>query len=68
MFNQHLKASYFCHNFKFSYPYIFATQCSRTLVLQTMNSVLSNNLSLKYQRFKPSGFKDIEIQKFEFEV
>ena len=68
MFNQHLKASYFCHNFKFSCRYIFATQCRRTLLLQTINSVLSNNLSLKYQRFKPSGFKDIEIQQIKFEV
>ena len=33
---------------------------------QTMNSVRSNNLSLKYQRFTPSGCKDIGIIKFEF--
>ena len=26
-----------------------------------MNSVRSNNVSLKYQRFAPSGFKDIDI-------
>ena len=30
------------------------------------NSSGSNNLSLKYQRLIPSGFKDIEIRKFEF--
>jgi len=30
-----------------------------------MNSVASNNLSLKYQRFTPSGCKDIVIRKFE---
>jgi len=33
-----------------------------------MNSVVSNNLSLKYQRFTPSGSKDIEITKFDFVV
>ena len=26
----------------------------------------SNNLNLKYQRFTPSGCKDIGIRKFEF--
>ena len=31
-----------------------------------MNSVISNNLSLKYQRFTPSGCKDLGIGKFEF--
>ena len=31
-----------------------------------MISVRSNNLSLKYLRFTPSGFKGIEIRKFEF--
>ena len=31
-----------------------------------MNSVRSNNLSLKYQRFATSGCKDIRIRKFEF--
>ena len=30
-----------------------------------MNSVRSNNLSLKYRRFKPSDCEDIEIRKFE---
>ena len=34
--------------------------------VQTVNSVRSNNLSLKYQRFKPSDCEDIEIKKFEF--
>ena len=36
-------------------PYIF----------QTMNSVRSNYLSLKYQSYTPSGCKDIGIRKFE---
>ena len=31
-----------------------------------MNSIPSNNLSLKYQRFSPSGSEDIGIRKFIF--
>ena len=31
-----------------------------------MNSFRSNNLSLKYQGFAPSGCKSIRIGKFEF--
>ena len=31
-----------------------------------MNSVRSNNLSLKYQRFKTSGSKDIKVEIFDF--
>ena len=31
-----------------------------------MNSVRSNNLSLKYQRLETSGCKDIGMRKFEF--
>ena len=31
-----------------------------------MISVKSNNISLKYQRFTPSGCKDIRIRKFKF--
>ena len=27
--------------------------------------LFDNNLSLKYQRFSPSGFEDLEIRKFE---
>ena len=34
-------------------------------IFQTMNSVRSNNVSLKYQRPTPSGCKDIWIRKFE---
>ena len=33
---------------------------------QTLNSVKSNNLSLKYQRFTPAGCKEIGIIKIEF--
>ena len=31
-----------------------------------MNSVNSNNQSLKYHRFTPSDFNDIGIKKFDF--
>ena len=31
-----------------------------------MNFVDSNNLSLKYQRYTPSGCLDIEVRKCEF--
>ena len=31
-----------------------------------MISVISNSLSLKYQKFTESGCKDIEIRNFEF--
>ena len=31
-----------------------------------MNSIRSNNISLKYQRFTTLGSKDIEIRKSEF--
>ena len=31
-----------------------------------MNSDKSNNLSFKYQKFEPSGCKEIGIRKFEF--
>ena len=36
-------------------------QLEITFDYQIMNSVGSNNLSLKYQRFKPSGGKDKTI-------
>ena len=35
-------------------------------LLQALNLVRSTNLSLKYQRFTPSGCKEIWIRKFEF--
>ena len=55
----------FCHKLKYFYPYILATQCRRPLIFQTINSVRPNNPSLKYQRFIPTGCRDIEIRKFE---
>ena len=45
---------------------MISTPCHRTEIYQTMNPDTSNNLSLKYQRFTPSGCKDIGIKKFEF--
>ena len=39
--------------------YIFANQCIiSSFIFQTMNSVRSNNIRLKYHRFTPSGCKD----------
>ena len=42
----------FCHKLWFSNFNIVATQCRRLLIFQTMNAIRSNNVSLKYQRFK----------------
>ena len=36
-------------------------------LFKTMNSVRSNNQSLKFQRFTPSGCKDIELEIRKFE-
>ena len=41
-------------------------QCRRPLIFQTVNSVRSNGLSLKYQRFASSGCNDIGFRKYEF--
>ena len=43
-----------------------ATRYHRPLIVQTLNSVRSRSLSLKYQRFASSPYKDIGITKFEF--
>ena len=56
----------FCHELYFSNLYIFATQCRRPLIFQTMNSVKPKNLSLKYHSFTSSDCKDIGIRQFEF--
>ena len=55
-----------CHQLWFFNTYIFAAQCRRPEIFQSMNYVRSNNLSLKYQRFTPSGCTDIGIRIFEF--
>ena len=36
------------------------------MIFQTMNYVRSNNLNLKYQKFTPSGYKDLGVIIFEF--
>ena len=41
---------------------IFGTWCRRPSTSLTKNSIWSNGLSLKYQRFNPSGYKDIGIK------
>ena len=46
--------------------YIFAIQCRRPYIFQNINSVRSNNLSLKCLKFSTSGWTDIGIRKFEF--
>ena len=58
-----------CHKLCFSNPYIFATHCRKPLTFQTMNSIKSNNLSLKFQRVTPSEaeFKEFE-QRLKFET
>ena len=50
-----------CHKLRFSNTYIFAILCRRPQIFQSMNSITSNNLNLKYQRFTPSGCQDIRI-------
>ena len=47
-------------------PFIFYDQFCRPYIFQTMNSDGSKNQSLKYQRFMPSGIKDIGIRKMIF--
>ena len=39
--------------------HIFANQCRRTQIFQTMNSIRSNNVRLKYQWITSSGCKAI---------
>ena len=55
------------HKLWFSNPYCFATQC---VIFKAKYTVRSNNLSLKYQRFTPSGAKDkrIPLQSYQYFV
>ena len=64
--NFRIKELSLCHKLKFSIPNFFATQYYRPLICQTMHSVRSDNLNLKYQRCTQSGCKDIVILNFEF--
>ena len=63
---RYLKELSFCHKLCLANPDIFATWCCRPLIFQTMISVRSNNLILKYQGFTPSGCKDIGLRTFKF--
>jgi len=54
------------HKLRFFKSNIFATRICRPQIFQTMNSVQSNILSLKYLMFTSSGCKDMGIIKFEF--
>ena len=47
---------------EFLNPYSFITQCSKPLIFQIINSVRSNNVSLKYQNSIPLGYKDIRFK------
>ena len=55
-----------CHKLWFFNPCIISIRCCRRLIFQTINSVRSNSLSLKYQRLTPSGYRDIRIIKFKW--
>ena len=54
------------HKLYFSKSYIFGFQCRRPQIFQTMNSVRSNNVSLKYHRFTTLCSKDIGIINSQF--
>ena len=59
-----LKELSLCHKLWFSNPYIYATQCWRPYLFQTMISVISNSLSLNYQGFTQSSCKNNMIRNF----
>ena len=61
-----LKELSFCHKLRFSNSYNLANRFPRPLIFQTINSGSPNSLSLKYQRFTPSGCKDIGVRKCKF--
>ena len=47
-----------------NYTSFIRFMCRKPQIFQTMNSLKLNNLSMKYQRFTPTGCKDIEMRKF----
>jgi len=59
-----LKKLSLCNKLWLYNPYIFWNQSRRPEIFQTVNSVWSNDLSLKYQKFKSSDWKDIGIRNF----
>ena len=50
-----------CHKLKFAKPTVVNLR-----YVNLMNSVRSNNISLKYRRPTPTGCKDIGVRKFKF--
>ena len=56
----------FCHKLWFSNSYNLTTRFPRPLIFQTINSVRTNSLSLKYQRFTTVGCLDVGVRKYEF--
>ena len=55
-----------CNKLLFLNLYICTPRCCRPLIFQTVNSVESNSLSLKYQRLSSSSCEDKGIRKFKF--
>ena len=47
---------------------IFLIPIAKPQSCETVNSVISNNLSFKYQRLTPSGCKNLGIVKIMFEA
>ena len=66
MNSRFIKELSLCQKLFFSKPYIFATQRWRSWIFQTINSVRSNNISLKYQRFTTLGSEELGIINSEF--
>ena len=56
----------FATNSDFLIPISLDCNVVNLLIFQTISSVRSNNISLKYQRFTTLGFKDIVIINSEF--
>ena len=52
-----LKEMSFCLKLYFCNPYIFATRFRWPKIFQTMKSVRSKSVSMKYQKFTPSGLQ-----------
>ena len=50
----------------FSNSYNLTIRFPRPLIFHTINSIRSNSLRLKCQRFTPSGCKDKGARKYEF--
>jgi len=51
------------HKLKLFNPYIFVTQFRRPEIFPTMNSVRSNNLSLKYHKFTKDNLENLSLRQ-----